>query len=58
MYDGLHLMAADRVTASYLVTSNTKHFQHLAETAKTRVQITNLADPSVRHFATADKGTL
>ena len=57
IYDGLHLMAADRVTASHLVTSNTKHFQRLAETAKTRVEITNPADPSLRFLATAGQRT-
>ena len=47
IYDGFHLMSADRVTASHLVTSNIKHFQRLADTAKTRVQIIDPADPSL-----------
>lgn len=44
IYDALHLMAADRLGASYLITANLKHFRRLAEAAGTRVQIKNPSD--------------
>jgi predicted nucleic acid-binding protein len=47
IYDGLHLLAAERVAAQYLVTANLKHFQRLAEAAGTRVQISDPADPAL-----------
>ena len=43
IYDALHLMAADRLDAVYLVTANQKHFTCLAQVARTRVEI---IDPS------------
>ena len=39
IYDALHLMAADRLGATYLVTANQKHFTTLARAARTRVAI-------------------
>lgn len=44
IYDCLHLLAADRLAAGYLVTANHKHFQPLAEAAGTRVLVIDPAD--------------
>ncbi len=43
IYDALHLVAADRLGATGLVTANQKHFTRLAEAAHIRVAI---IDPS------------
>jgi hypothetical protein len=43
IYDCLHLLAAERIEAKYLVTSNLKHFIRLAEAANSRLRV---ADPS------------
>lgn len=47
IYDALHLMAADRLGAQYLVTANLKHFIRLAETAQTRVTIIDPANSAL-----------
>jgi predicted nucleic acid-binding protein len=43
IYDCLHLLAAERIEAKYLVTSNLKHFFRLAESANSRLRV---VDPS------------
>lgn len=44
IYDCLHLLAAERVEAKYLVTSNYKHFTQLAKVAKARLRIVDPSD--------------
>jgi len=43
VYDALHLLAADRAGAKWLVTANGKHFNRLAEVAKSRVRVVDPA---------------
>jgi predicted nucleic acid-binding protein len=39
IYDCLHLLAAERIAAKYLVTSNLKHFLRLADAAQSRLRV-------------------
>lgn len=50
IYDALHLVAADRIQATALITSNHRHFAALATALGTSVAIRDPADEHLTHM--------